>query len=564
MDSRVVTASRMVIQEISAGKEQISKDQRRISASSSFVLKEGKEVTVKKVSAVIADAYFDADKLVSEACEIINRNIDTDTDELYKRHVEGWSKLWDVSDVVIDANDDDGYNSQLAIREAIYHMLRTRAEDDDRAQAGPKCTTTEVYFGGCFWDMEIFMLPFYLYTNPKAARTTPMYRYLNLPSARKIAKDFGYIGAKYPWTSAINGTETCPDWEYADTQIHITADVALGVWHYYIASGDSELLYDYGAEVIIETARYWTGRVDKVPGKEGYQIYGVMGPDEYKMCTNNNAYTNHFAKFNLNIAAKTIEILKEEAPDKYEKLCEKISLKESEKDLFREIAAGIPIGIDDEKQIIWECDNYDTIFAPIDIDALWTDRSQHFGALVSQERRFRSKCLKQSDVIAMLTVFPESYSQEQKEASFDYYGPITTHDSSSSMCSHVVVAANIGRAETAYEFWKRSIDIDFGQLARSSEGLHAVNVAGMWLEIVYGFAGFVNALNTDVLTFNPCLPKAFKTISFKIVWKQNRLDVGITHNKLEIENKSGNDVSFRVKGNDYCVKAGDKTVVSYS
>jgi kojibiose phosphorylase len=541
----------------------ILKEERRITTSGSFMLKEGDKANVKKVSAVITDAYYPKDVLIDLATETVRDNIDTNTDILHKRHTDAWSKRWRASDIVIDADDHEGYNSQLAIRTVIYHLLRCRAEDEERAQSCPKATTSEVYFGGCFWDMEMFILPFYLYTNPKAAKTTPMFRYRTLPAARRLAQEQGYQGARYPWTAAIDGSETCPDWDVAETEVHVVSAVAVGVWHYYLVTGDKEFLYDYGAEVLIETARYWATRVDEIPGKHGYQINGVMGPDEYKVMINNNAYTNHFAKFNLSIAADAIDILASEAPDKLEELSKRIALDDAEKGLFRRVAAGIHIPIDKERHIIWQCDDFDSIFVPIDIDGLWKDRREPFGIFVSKERKFRSKCLKQSDTIALLAVFPESYSLRQREASFDYYDPITTHDSSNSISSHAIAAANINRPQIAYECWKKSMDIDFRRVPSASNGIHGVNTGGMWGEVVFGFVGLVNALNTDVLTFNPSMPREFKTIQLKILWKNSRIKVAVTQKQIELENESENDLPVRVKSKEYRLKAKEKRSIGY-
>ena len=145
--------------------------------------------------------------------------------------------------------------------------------------------------GSVFWDMEIFIEPFYLYTQPKVARTVHMFRYNNLPAARELTREAGYNGVRFPWMSAANGTETCPMWEYAHHQVHITSDVVLGIWHYYRNTLDDEFLFNYGAEIIFETARYWVQRAERIPGRQGYHVYGVMGPDEYTPLSNNNAYT---------------------------------------------------------------------------------------------------------------------------------------------------------------------------------------------------------------------------------------------------------------------------------
>ncbi|MFC1601272.1 glycosyl hydrolase family 65 protein [Candidatus Sumerlaeota bacterium] len=560
-DNRVVTASRAVVDKTSDWN--IDRAARRITATASFTLAKGESAQVKKVSAVISDVHFERQGLLNDARELVQRVIALEAKTLHAQHKSAWTQRWATCDIEIEANDHPGYDSQLGIRQAIYHLLRSRHEDDERGQVCPKCCTSDVYFGGTFWDMEIFILPFYLYTNPKAARGTTMFRYHNLPGARAIAEKQGYIGARYPWTSAADGSETCPLWEFSDHQVHITADVAIGAWHYYLTSGDQETLFNHGAEIIIDTARYWTQRVDKIPGKDGYQIFGVMGPDEYKVITNNNAYTNHLAKFALDIAAQTIELMQEQAPDKFRELAERLELEGNETQLFREIAEGIPIPVDAERNIVWQCDGFDTEFTPLDIKARWQDRTRPFGAFVSQEERFRSKAMKQSDTVALFMILPEDFSIEQRKASFEYYDPICSHDSSNSMCSRMIAAANVGWADLAYDSWKQSLDIDFGVRPRSSDGLHGANVGGMWQEAVCGFGGLISALNTDVLTFKPCLPQEIARLSFKIQWKGQWVKATMTADEARIENLSDDELTCRVFAKEETIPAGKEVRIGY-
>ncbi len=540
------------------------KDARRISAASTFALEAGEEAAVTKISAVITDMYFPADQLLENAQTATLRSLAQPVETLHQAHCAVWARHWAASDVEIQAQDKEGFNSQLAIRTAIYHLLRAQAPDEDRGLPCPKGLTAETYFGSVLWDMDIFIQPFYLYTTSQAARVTSMFRYRGLTGARALAKQHQYPGARYPWQSDRNGEETCVIWQYADHEIHITADVAIGIWHYYASSGDLDFLFDYGAEILVETARYWTARVDMVPGVPGYQIYGVMGPDEYKPLTNNNAYTNYVARFNLNLAVKAIEMMRAQAPGKYQKLAEKIGLKEAELLQFADVAASLSIPMDPARHLIWQCDHWETAFVELDIEGIWQDRTRLFGSYISQEKRYRSKCLKQPDVVAMLGIFTEAYPPAVMKASFDYYARYDIHDSSVSMVHHQIVAAKLGRRETAYEAWLSSIDIDFGQRPRSADGVHMGNVGGMWQEIVFGFCGMVSALNTEVLTFNPCLPEQIRQISYQVQWRGKRVFITVTGSTIKLENLSNEDLPFVVKGKQYAVRAGDKVEVAYS
>jgi kojibiose phosphorylase len=556
--NRVITASQCfynlpVVQKI----EEISA--RKIAACALFHLESGKPLEIRKISVTASDLYFPPMQLLESVQALISENCKFTGDALHERHCSVWADLWRKSDIEIQAEDTAGYNSQLAIRSAIFHLLKAKGLED-RALLDPKGSTTEAYYGSVFWDYECFMLPFFIYTHPDLARTGPAFRYRSLEAARKLAQECDYLGAKYPWQSDSLGNETCVPWQYADHQVHISADVALGVWHYVNATGDKEFLYDKGAEIIIETARFWTKRVDRLPGREGLHILGVMGPDEYKPITNNNAFTNFVARLNLNLAVQVAGEMKLNAPHQYERLIEKIHLSETELKDFMQIASEMNLPQDMERNIIWQCDHFDTDYAEIDIQGMWKDHTRLFGFYVSQEKRYRSKVIKQADVLALIGVFPDSFTQEQKAASFKYYEPFTIHDSSNSYTHRQMVAANLGWADVAYESWLRAIDIDFGNLPRSGEGLHYANVGGMWQQVVFGFCGLTSALNKNCLVFKPCLPEAIKSIRFPLLWKGHRLSVTVTHDSVSLQNESTLELTYWVFDKKYTVPAGKISV----
>jgi len=166
-------------------------------------------------------------------------------------------------------------------------------------------------------------------------------------------------------------------------------------------------------------------------------------------------------------------------------------------------------------------------------------------------------------VIALMGLYTEAFTKEQMAASFDYYNPFTIHDSSNSLCHNAIVAAVIGRPDMAYMNWKKSMDIDFGARARSSEGVHFANVGGMWQEIVMGFGGMVNALGSDILTFKPCMPSQIKKISFQIIWKGQLLKITVTGNDITLKNLSDKDLSFMVYDKPAQVKAGSDVSISF-
>jgi len=557
LGDRIITAARFICNK--EDYQTIEQSERRIKSSLLFTLKENEEAHTLKVSTQASDMYFDKEALLDESIKMITTALSKTAKVLHEKHINRWAKNWEMSDIQIESNDTEGYNSQLAIRQSIYHLLRARSKDP-RALNCAKGSTSEMYLGSVCWDMEIFFQPFYIYTQPELAKMTGLYRYNILDGARRSAKAHNYIGARYPWQTDRYGDEVCSLFEYADHEIHITADIVVGLWHYYLNTLDKDFLYNYGLEIILETSRYWTTRASKLKGRPGWHILGVMGPDEYKPITNNNAYTNFVVRESLRLAEKVAGMCKNDEPQTYKKLCEKINFDEKEFKLFNEIADGLPIPKDEERNIIWQCDDFDTAFCEIDIEGLWKDRNELFGFYTTQELRYRAKCLKQSDVIALMGLYTEAFTVEEKTASFEYYNPFTIHDSSNSICHNVIVAAGMNRPALAYENWLKSIDIDFGKRPRASEGIHFANVGGMWQEIVHGFAGMINALGADTLTFNPCMPEQIKKVSFQVIWKQQHVDVSITNNAVSVENLSDSEIGFAVHGKK--TKAGSKELVT--
>jgi len=560
LEDRIITVSRLVCDKTNS--HSIERDGCRISSSLLFKIKENEEVKALKVSAQAASVYFEKEALLDEGIKMINAAIDKGAEALHTAHKARWAKNWDISDIQIKSNDPENYCSQRAIRQSVYHLFRARSTDP-RALNCAKGSTSEMYLGSVCWDMEIFFQPFYIYTQPALAKMTCLYRYGILDGARRSAKAHNYIGARYPWQTDRYGDEVCSLFEYADHEIHITADIVVGIWHYYLNSLDKDYLYNFGLEIILETARYWTTRADKIKGRPGWHILGVMGPDEYKPITNNNAYTNFVVRESLWLAEKVVDMCKTDEPETYKKLCEKINFSEKELVLFNEIADNLPIPQDKESKIIWQCDDFDTAFCEIDIEGLWVDRTKQFGFYTTQELRYRAKCLKQSDVIALMGLYTEAFTKEEMIASFEYYNPYTIHDSSNSICHNAIVAAYMGRPDLAYENWLKSIDIDFGLRPRASEGIHFANVGGMWQEVVHGFGGLVNALSTDILTFKPCIPEQIEEVSFQIIWKGQKVAVTVTKDTVKVKNLSDKEVAIKVYDNPVTIGPGKEEDINY-
>jgi trehalose/maltose hydrolase-like predicted phosphorylase len=455
---------------------------------------------------------------------------------LHAEHAEVWQERWQSCDVVVEGDE----RAQRALRVSLYHLLRAHVPNDDRVAIDGKGYAGEAYWGRYFWDTEMFLLPFYLYTAPECARTLVDYRVNTLAGARKNAHRYGYAGARYAWESDADGNECCPNWQYADHEVHVTADVVYGLAHYARAV-DDDYLRGRAAEVVVATARYWMQRLDWRVGEDHPSLLGVMGPDEYTPISNNNAYTNRLVKYALQLAAEVGD-------------AGGASVEECQ--AFARAAEGLPIPRHDDGVLVWQCEGFDTLAEPR-FDELWRDRSRTFAEQVSQEWLYRSKCLKQADVLMLMMLFPDEFSDAELRRAWDYYEPLTTHDSSLSACVHAIVACRLGLTNEAWRFWNSAASIDLEvEHGGAAEGVHISNAAGLWQIAVFGFAGMRTALQTDVLTFEPRLPAQWSRLAFPVVWKGARVLVDITRDRLSVVNRGEVAVPVRVRDETRTLEPG--------
>jgi kojibiose phosphorylase len=445
-------------------------------------------------------------------------------EQLHAEHTAEWQRRWEACDVQIEGDE----HSQLALRFSLYHLLRCHPGDLRLAIDG-KGYSGEAYWGRFFWDTEMFLLPFFLYTEPQRARSLVDFRVLTLPGARENARRYGYPGARYAWESDADGHECCPNWQYADHEVHVTADVVYGLAHYAAAADDPAYLTGPAAQVIVETARYWLARVDWRDGRP--VLLGVMGPDEYTPISHNNAFTNRMVAFALRLAARVGPAAGASAEECY---------------AFLRVAEGLPLPCTSDGLLVLQCEGFERLADPR-FEELWRDRSRPFASQVPQERLYRTRCLKQADVLMLMMLFPDEFTDRQVQRAWEYYLPLTTHDSSLSPAVHAILACRLGLQGAAWDFWQRAIAIDL-DLTRggAAEGIHIANAGGLWQIAAFGFAGLRSALHSDILTLRPRLPETWLRLTFPIVWKGCPIRVEITPGCLALINRGGTPLRARV------------------
>ncbi len=446
---------------------------------------------------------------------------------LYAEHEAEWAAMWKASAVRIGGDP----RAQHALNFALYHLLRAADPRDARAAICAKGSAGEAYFGHFFWDTEIYLLPFYLYTRPEAARRLVEFRLNTLDGARRNAQAYGYRGARYPWESSITGDEQCPNWQYADFEVHVTADVVHAVRHASSAAADEDLAFR-AAEMLVETSRYWASRVQRRPDGS-VNLNGVMGPDEYTCFSNNNAYTNGMVKRALRFTLDTLASLEARRPAEHAALASRLGIATAELADFASIADGLPVRVRPDGVVV-QCDGFERL-EDIDFDAVWADRGLPFGRFVSQERNYRSKALKQADALMLAYLFPAEFPVEQVAATYDYYEPLTTHDSSLSCVVHAILAARLGRREEAWALFARSLDIDLDAAGGgAAEGIHIANCGGIWQAVVIGFAGMSWAYESPVPRFDPRLPRHWTSLEFPLRSAGRSWEVRITPEAVDL------------------------------
>ncbi|MGI9540405.1 MAG: glycoside hydrolase family 65 protein [Miltoncostaeaceae bacterium] len=457
-----------------------------------------------------ADAHLDAALRVGVA-------------ELVAESADAWAERWRDADVRIGSDE----TVQRQTRFAIYHLIGSANPDDERASPGARALTGERYKGHVFWDTEIFVLPFFVFTHPPSARSLLMYRFHTLPAARDRAASLGYRGALYAWESTDSGADLTPPFVInsagerleiltGEQEHHISADVAYAVCRYWDATGDDEFLLSAGAEILFEVARFWCSRA--TVGSDGrHHILRVIGPDEYHENVDDNAYTNQLARFALRRASAAASWMRGFHPSRWRALVTRLGLDDAEIANWSGVSEGLVDGRDGESLVIEQHRGFSEL-AAAELDS-FEPRSATMDVLMGWERLVGTQILKQADVLMLPTLLPDEMRDGEVEANYDHYEPRTSHDSSLSAAVHALVAARIGRREDAVRYFKKAatIDLDLDRGVTAAGGIHIAALGGMWQALVFGFAGAITA--KEGVDLRPDVPDRWGEVEFALRWR---------------------------------------------
>lgn len=499
-----------------------------------YKLETGHQLELTKFIAVVTSRDVEAEKQVQQAEQILERASDKGFQKVLEEHLTEWSTRWNNADVQIDGDDA----SQQGIRFNIFQLFSTYYGEDPRLNVGPKGFTGEKYGGATYWDTEACILPMYLsVTNEETFRQLLVYRHNHLEQAYENAAKQGLKGALYPMVT-FTGIECHNEWEITFEEIHRNGAIAHGIFNYTTYTGNEDYLLNQGVDVLVGISRFWADRVHYSARNEQYMIHGVTGPNEYENNVSNNWYTNTMAKWCLNY---TLETLTKVSSEKLQEL----SINETEQKQWKEIAEKMYLPKDEALDIFVQHDSFlDKDLRPVDtLDPSERPINQNW----SWDKILRSPFIKQADVLQGLYFLNHNYSQAEKEQNFNFYEPLTVHESSLSPLVHSILASELGKKEKAFEMYERTARLDLDNYNNDTEdGLHITSMSGGWLSIVQGFAGM--RTQTGSLSFAPYCPEQWNEYAFKLNYQERLLSVTVEKTVVTFRLETGEALNFEVFG----------------
>jgi alpha,alpha-trehalose phosphorylase len=505
----------------------------------------GKPVTLVKYMAYHTTRTAPPDEMCARVERTLDRAVADGFSQLLRGQEHYMQDFWQRSDVEIMVDPTTAQRSttevQQAIRFNLFHVLQASARADTTGVPA-KGLTGQAYEGHYFWDTEIYVLPFLLYTSPLTAKNLLRFRYGLLDLARERARQLNQKGAMFPWRT-INGEEASAYYAAGTAQYHINADIMYALKKYVQATGDEAFLFDEGVEMLVETARLWRDLGFYSARKDGkFCIHGVTGPDEYNAVVDNNAYTNLMARENLRYAAVTVETVREQRPDLYTALVYKTKLASAEVEEWKRAANEMYVPYDARLGITAQDDHF-LEQKPWDFEGTPVDK---YPLLLFYHPLtiYRHQVIKQADLVLAMLLLGHEFSSDLKKRNFEFYDPLTTGDSSLSPCIQSIVAAEIGDMGKAVDYARVAALMDLGDVAGNvKDGCHIAAMGGVWMIFVYGFAGMRDY--TGQLCFSPRIPPTLERLRFQLIMKGQVLEVDASRHATQYTLREGSGITIK-------------------
>ena len=493
----------------------------------------GETVSLEKFALCFTDRDHEENLLVTMAVKAASRARETGYEDLKKEHVEAWKQRWSTCDVTIEGDDA----AQQGIRFNLFQLLSTYSGEDARLNIGPKGFTGEKYGGATYWDTEAYCLPVYMaIAGQDVAKQLLLYRWLQLDGAYHNARQQGLKGALYPMVT-FTGIECHNEWEITFEEIHRNGAIAHAIFDYATYTGDEEYPVKEGLDVLCGIARFYTDRCHFSKRKGKYMIHGVTGPNEYENNVNNNWYTNR-------IAAWSIAYFLEQAEKAGEARRAELNITPNEMAHMQDVVESMYYPEDKELGIFVQHDTFlDKDLEPAAaLPAEERPINQHW----SWDHILRSCYIKQADVLQGLYFLNHLYDTETIRRNFDFYEPMTVHESSLSPCVHSILAAQLGYREKAVEMYQRTARLDLDNINNDTvDGLHITSMAGSWLSMAHGFAGM---RTVNGLSLNPFLPDFWKGYGFQFQYRGRVIRLDVKPGKAIVRLLEGQPVEMTLCG----------------
>jgi maltose phosphorylase len=496
----------------------------------------GATARVEKFALCFTSRDHAEDMLMTMALKAASRARETGFDELRRDHAAAWQARWDGCDVTVEGDD----RAQQGIRFNLFQLLSTYSGEDARLNIGPKGFTGEKYGGATYWDTEAFCFPVYLsIAGQDVAKQLLLYRHMQLEGAYHNAAMMGLPGALYPMVT-FTGVECHNEWEITFEEIHRNGAMAYAIFYYTAYTGDESYRTGEGLDVLCGVARFYTGRAHFSKHAGRYMIHGVTGPNEYENNVNNNWYTNRIAAWSIEYFCDSCEAAGVARTAQLNVTAEELAH-------MRDIVARMYYPEDKSLGIYLQQDTFldKEIYPAADIPADQRPINQHW----SWDKILRSCFIKQADVLQGLYSLGHLYDTDVKRRNFDFYEPITVHESSLSPCIHSILAAEIGYREKAAEMYRRTARLDLDNINHDTEdGLHITSMPGSWLAIAQGFAGM---RIVGGLSLAPFLPEGWRGYSFQFDYRGRLIRLTVQKGKAVVRLVRGSAVPMTFCGNEF-------------
>ena len=484
----------------------------------------GDRITLIKYVAVVSSLQQEVRHIVDVAQQKALQAKQLGWERLTADHRQAWHQIWEETDVRIEGDPA----AQQAIRYNIFQLFQTYRGDDPRLNIAPKGFTGEKYGGNTYWNTELCCVPFFLLASPHdIVRNLLLYRYNQLPRAIENARRLGFDGGAALFPQVTNNGDEChSEWEITFEEIHRNNIMVYAIAQHALMTGKIDYVASNGLELMIAVCRFWSQRVSFSEPKQQYVILGVTGPNGYENNVDNNWYTNFSCRMCLRITLEFMNHMRQHQPEALQQVLQKTHFDEaSETARWREIIDHLYLPYDEQRGIFVQNDGY--LDKELRTTASLSPQERPINQHWSWDRILRSCYIKQSDVLLGLYLFAYQFDEETLRRNFEFYEPMTVHESSLSPFIHAILAARLGKLDKAYEHFMHSARLDLDDYNNEADqGLHITSMPGSWLAIVRGFGYFMTMDNT-LPSFAPVRPPQWRSYSFKVYFRSVTLLVEV-------------------------------------